>query len=27
VTGSLDWNALLVGNTCKNSESDAVIIN
>jgi hypothetical protein len=27
VTGSLDWNALLVSNTCKNSESDAVIIN
>jgi hypothetical protein len=27
VTGSLDWNALLVSNICKTSESDAVIIN
>jgi len=27
VTGSLDWNALLVSNICKYSQSDAVIIN
>jgi hypothetical protein len=27
VTGSLDWNALLVSNICKSSQSDVVIIN